>query len=89
MNVFCKISGLVTEADHKKWKQEDIHPYLDIVFEAFGFERILFGSDWPVCLLAGSYNQVKKLVEDYLKNASIEEKEKVFGKNASSFYNLN
>jgi L-fuconolactonase len=88
-NVYCKISGLITEADYKKWKEEDIHPYLDIVFEAFEDERILFGSDWPVCLLAGTYNQVKSLVENYMTNASVEEKEKVFAKNAISFYNLN
>ena len=61
-NVFCKISGIITEADHKNWKPKDIYPYLDIVFDYFGYDRILFGSDWPVCLLAGSYEQVKNLV---------------------------
>jgi L-fuconolactonase len=87
-NVFCKISGLITEADHKNWKKENIFPYLDIVFEAFSYDRLLFGSDWPVCLLAGSYKQVKNLVEDYLCNIEIENREKIFGKNARSFYNI-
>lgn len=87
-NVFCKISGLITEADHKNWKKTDIYPYLDIVFNAFGYDRLLFGSDWPVCLLAGSYKQVINLIEDYMRNDSEENKEKVFGKNAISFYNI-
>lgn len=50
--VFCKLSGLVTEADPSSWKKEDFYPYLDIVIEAFGIERVMFGSDWPVCKLA-------------------------------------
>jgi L-fuconolactonase len=87
-NVYCKISGLITEADHNNWKSTDIYPYLDIVFNAFGYDRLSFGSDWPVCLLAGSYNQVINLMEDYMKNDSEENKEKVFGKNAISFYNI-
>jgi L-fuconolactonase len=87
-NVFCKISGLVTEADYKNWKSKDIYPYLDIVFNTFGYERLLFGSDWPVCLLAGSYRQVINLIEDYTDNDSDENKKRIFGRNAISFYNI-
>jgi L-fucono-1,5-lactonase len=88
-NVYCKLSGIITEADHKNWEPENIYPYLDIVFDAFGFDRLLFGSDWPVCLLAGSYKKVKNLIEEYLESAPTEVKEKIFGKNALSFYNIN
>ena len=88
-NVYCKISGIITEADHKNWKPEDIYPYLDIVFEAFGYERLLFGSDWPVCLLAGSYKKVFNLIKEYTKNSSKENEEKIFGNNSVSFYNIN
>lgn len=88
-NVFCKISGLITEADHKNWKPDDIYPYLDAVFESFGYDRLLFGSDWPVCLLAGSYNRVKNLIENYLRSSSLEDKEKIFGKNVQIFYDIN
>jgi L-fuconolactonase len=87
-NVFCKVSGIITEADHQNWKPSDIYPYLDIVFDAFGYDRLLFGSDWPVCLLAGSYERVFNLISDYTKNSSKENKEKIFSKNAVSFYNI-
>src|SRR5271170_3932484 len=68
--VFCKLSGLITEADWTHWRAEDFTPYLDVVWEAFGTDRLMFGSDWPVCLLAGSYTQVKKLVSDYVGESS-------------------
>jgi L-fuconolactonase len=87
-NVLCKISGLVTEADWQLWKKADFKPYLDVVFEAFGAERLMFGSDWPVCLLAASYGQVKEIVDDYLRDFSEGEKSKVFGENAIRFYGL-
>jgi L-fuconolactonase len=87
-NVFCKVSGLVTEADWKHWKAEDFKPYLDVIFGAFGTERLMFGSDWPVCLLAGTYRQVKQLIEDYAKGFSPADKEKIFGGNAARFYGL-
>src|SRR6266852_9241167 len=87
-NVFCKVSGLVTEADWHKWKPEDFKPYLDAVFDAFGPERLMFGSDWPVCLLAASYRQVKQLIEDYVDLYSSKDKEKIFGSNAMRFYGL-
>jgi L-fuconolactonase len=87
-NVYCKLSGLVTEADWHCWKPEDFKFYLEIVFEAFGPERLMFGSDWPVCLVAASYPQVKHLIEDYVDRYSSKEKEKIFGSNAIRFYGL-
>jgi L-fuconolactonase len=87
-NVWCKLSGLVTETDWKHWQAADIKPYLDVAFECFGTKRLMFGSDWPVCLLAGMYRQVKQLVEDYLARASESEREMVFGRNACEFYGL-
>jgi len=85
-NVYCKISGLVTEADWKEWRTADFKPYLDMVFEAFGVDRLMFGSDWPVCLLAASYRQVVQLVADYTKNLPAADQEKIFGLNAVHFY---
>ena len=87
-NVFCKVSGLVTEADWHKWKAEDFRPYLDVVFDAFGADRLMFGSDWPVCLLAASYRQVKQVIEDYVKGYSEADRGKIFGGNAARFYGL-
>ncbi|HEY4816274.1 MAG TPA: amidohydrolase family protein [Candidatus Acidoferrum sp.] len=88
-NVFCKISGLVTEADWKHWKPDDFKPYLDIVFDAFAADRLMFGSDWPVCLLAATYRQVNQLMEEYVKGYSEADKDKFFGGNAAQFYELN
>jgi L-fuconolactonase len=85
---YCKISGLITEADWKTWRPGDFRPYLDVVFEAFGTDRILFGSDWPVCLLAGTYRSVKDLVMDYMGDLPRPEQEKVMGANAERFYSL-
>jgi L-fuconolactonase len=85
-NVYCKISGLVTEADRKQWRPEDFKPYLDIVFESFGVERLMFGSDWPVCLLAAGYTQVVQLVDGYMKDRAAADREKIFGLNAAHFY---
>jgi L-fuconolactonase len=87
-NVFCKLSGLVTEADWHNWQADDFRPYLDVVFEAFGTDRLMFGSDWPVCLLAGSYRKVKQLVADYVTNFTDTDKAKIFGASAIRFYNL-
>jgi L-fuconolactonase len=87
-NVFCKLSGLVTEADWLHWKRADIDPYLDVVFEAFGPERLMFGSDWPVCLLAASYRQVKQLIETYVEEHAAQHKESIFSGNAIRFYGL-
>ncbi len=87
-NVHCKVSGLVTEADWSTWRAEDLLPYLNVVFESFGPERIMFGSDWPVCLLAASYKQVMQLVEDFISKLSIKQKRDVFGLNAIKFYGI-
>jgi L-fuconolactonase len=87
-NVYCKISGMVTEADWKNWKKEDFKSYMDAVVEAFGTNRIMFGSDWPVCLLSASYKEMLGIVEDYFSSFSKEEQERFFGLNAIRFYNL-
>jgi L-fuconolactonase len=87
-NVCCKLSGLVTEADWRHWKKEDFRPYLDVAFQAFGPDRLLFGSDWPVCLVAASYRQVLQIVEDYVQGYPADTKEKIFGGNAARFYGL-
>jgi L-fuconolactonase len=86
-NVYCKLSGLFTEA-RREWSAADFYPYFDIVFEAFGTKRLMFGSDWPVMLLNGMYVQWKSLLEKYMENFKKEEVQKVFGGNAISFYNL-
>jgi len=87
-NVWCKVSGLVTEADWGGWQPEEIRPYLDVVFEAFGPDRLMFGSDWPVCLLAASYQDVWELVDGYVGQMSTAEGEGLFGGNAAAFYGL-
>jgi L-fuconolactonase len=87
-NIFCKISGLITEAKWNEWTEEELYPYFDVVFEIFGTERILFGSDWPVMLLSGNYGQWKNLLQNYMNQFSTKEKQKVFGENAIDFYNL-
>ncbi|HEX7847410.1 MAG TPA: amidohydrolase family protein [Chitinophagaceae bacterium] len=87
-NVSCKISGLITEAVWKDWQPTDLYPYLDVVFEAFGADRLLFGSDWPVMLLAGNYTGWKQVLQQYMHQLSKEEQEKVFGGNAVEIYNL-
>ena len=87
-NVSCKISGMVTEADWKKWKPTDFTPYLDVVVEAFGTKRILYGSDWPVCLVATSYTKMKAIVDQYFNSFSAHEKNAFYGGNAIKFYNL-
>ena len=87
-NVSCKISGMVTDAKLKDWKKEDFRPYLDVVFEAFGEDRVMFGSDWPVCLLAGSYEKTYRLATDYFKQFPAAAQEKFLGGNAVKFYRL-
>ena len=87
-NVCCKLSGLFTEAKWKEWSAGDFYPYLDVVFDAFGTDRLLYGSDWPVMLLSGIYIQWKSLLEKYMENYPEEERQKVFGLNASRFYKL-
>jgi L-fuconolactonase len=87
--VYCKVSGLGTEAYWNNWRADDFKPYLDVVFEAFGVDRLMFGSDWPVCLLAGSYSQTKALVDDYVRGWPESDRAKLFGDNAARFYGLN
>lgn len=87
-NVYCKLSGLLTETKWKQWSPAEFYPYLDVVFESFGTDRLLFGSDWPVMLLSGIYVQWKSLLEKYMKNFVEEDRLKVFGENAIQFYNL-
>ncbi len=88
-NLYCKLSGMITEADHHHWKPDDLRPYVDHVVECFGFDRLLFGSDWPVCLCAGSYDQVIGALSEILAPGLNPETEpKLFGENAVRFYKL-
>lgn len=87
-NVWCKVSGLVTEADWAHWKYEDFVPYLDLAFETFGPRRLMYGSDWPVCLLGGTYREAKGILECYLAPFSAKERAQVWGKNALLFYDI-
>ena len=87
-NVFCKVSGMITEASHHEWKPDDFRPYLDEVFEAFPVDRLMWGSDWPVCLLAGSYEQVFQLVDTYTAHLASPQREALFGGTAARFYGI-
>lgn len=87
-NVYCKVSGMVTEADWQRWQPDDFRPYLDVVFEHFGPDRLVFGSDWPVCLVAAEYDAMKNIVEEYVRPWGETVRQKVFGDNAVKFYNL-
>jgi L-fuconolactonase len=87
-NVYCKISGMVTEADWKNWKYDDFTPYMDIILNYFGIKRIMYGSDWPMCLVAASYDDVMQIVRDYFVSFSASEQQLFFGENAKSFYQL-
>ncbi len=87
-NVFCKISGMVTETKNFEWVKSDFTPYLASVVSAFGTDRLLYGSDWPVCLLAADYKEVLGIIVDYFQNFSTLEKSKIFALNAIKAYNL-
>jgi len=87
-NLFCKVSGLLTSAKGKSWKPADFYPFLDIVFDAFGPERLLYASDWPFLLLSGIYVQWKSLLEKYTENLTDEDRELFFGENAARIYRL-
>lgn len=87
-NLYCKLSGIVTEADWLNWQVTDIYPYLDVVFEAFGPSRLMYGSDWPVCLLASNYDRVFELITGYISQLEIQDQKKVMGLNAIQCYNL-
>jgi L-fuconolactonase len=86
-NVFCKLSGMVTEAK-KDWRVGDLAPYVRYVLEWFGPDRCVFGSDWPVCLLAGSYGQVIDACRQALGDVSRADRERIFGGNAIQLYRL-
>lgn len=87
-NVFCKLSGMVTEADLRHWKPEDLRPYMEVVLEAFGPSRVMYGSDWPVCLLAADYGQVLHSVEQYIVTLSRAEQQQIMGTTAMRFYKI-
>lgn len=87
-NVYCKLSGLVTEADWQKWEASHFAPFLDVALDAFGPERLMFGSDWPVCKLAASYAEVKAIVTDYISRLTATERAGIMGGNAIRFYGL-
>lgn len=85
---YCKLSGMVTEADWQNWTTFDIQPYMKTVIDLFGIDRVMFGSDWPVCLVAGEYQTIKQLVLDFIEQFSPSAKEKIFGLNARHFYQV-
>ena len=87
-NVSCKISGMVTEADWKAWEEKDFKRYFDVVLNAFGADRIMYGSDWPVCKLAATYEQVAQLAEYLIQDLSPSEKEKFWALNAKKAYGI-
>lgn len=87
-HVFCKLSGLVTEADWQHWTPAHIRPYLDVAFQSFGAERLMIGSDWPVCLVAASYTRVVDIVKDYIRDLPPESQAAVLGGNAQRFWRL-
>jgi len=87
-NIHCKMSGLVTEANWTSWRTDDLRPYVEFVLESFGVDRLMFGSDYPVCLLAASYDRVLESFQEILTNLSAVDREKIFSKNAANFYRL-
>jgi L-fuconolactonase len=87
-NVYCKLSGLVTEADRQRWKPEHLAPYWDIAFDCFGPSRLMFGSDWPVCTVAASYARVFHVIQDHLGQFPAEARDAILGGTAKQFYKL-
>ena len=87
-NVYCKMSGMITEADYNTWTLEQLNPYMDLILKDFGPNRIMFGSDWPVCLVAGNYKQVKEIVTNFILKLSDSEQRGIMGTNAINFYNI-
>jgi len=88
-NVFCKLSGMVTEAKWKQWQPEDFRRYLDLVIESFGTDRVMIGSDWPVCTLSGDYASTMHIVIDYAQQFSAKVRDDILGDNCARFYRLN
>ena len=87
-NVFCKLSGMVTEADWKQWRADDFRPYLDVVLQAFGPQRLMIGSDWPVCMLSAGYRDVLRIVTDFIAELSPAEQDAILGGACARFYRL-
>jgi len=87
-NVFCKLSGMVTETDDFKWEPSDFTPFLDVIFNSFGTDRVMYGSDWPVCLLAADYGAQLDILQAYIADFSESDQSKIMGGNAISFYDL-
>ncbi len=87
-NVYCKVSGMVTEADWQNWTPENIQPYLDVIFDVFGVDRVMIGSDWPVCLVAGKYSKVMQVVMNYISKFSLSDQAKILGGNAVKAYKI-
>ncbi len=88
-NVFCKLSGMVTEANWKAWRPAQLEPYLDVVFESFGAGRLMIGSDWPVCTVAGPYEHVMAVVVDYIRRYTLRDQEMILSETAVRAYGLN
>jgi L-fuconolactonase len=87
-NVYCKLSGLVTEANHQNWTKEDLQPYINVAMEAFGANRLMYGSDYPVCLLAASYQKVLETYQSFLADLTEDEQNQILFQNATEFYKL-
>jgi L-fuconolactonase len=87
-NVFCKLSGMAFLAEWHRWNPTDFTPYLDLVFEAFGPDRLMIGSNWPVCTVSGDYAPVMNIVLNYVRQFSSETREKILGKNCCRFYSV-
>lgn len=85
-NVACKISGMVTEADHVRWQPADLEPFIDVVLESFGEERVMFGSDWPVALLASPYQHWYEVLESHIAHLSVATRQRLWAENAQRFY---
>lgn len=86
--LYCKVSGMITEADHKNWKSEQLTPYVQYVLKLFGFDRLMFGSDWPVCTLAGTWKEVLAAFTQALGAQPADERAKILGSTAATFYGL-
>lgn len=87
-NVYCKLSGMITEANFKEWTADQIEIYMELVLESFGSNRLMYGSDWPVCLVAGNYEVVKTLLTRFISKLTTIEQSNIMGGNAIKFYNL-
>ena len=87
-NISCKLSGLVTEANLNSWRTDDLKPFVETALELFGPRRLMFGSDWPVCLLAASYRRVLESFETLLSALSDDDRKRIFAGNANEFYRL-